>query len=157
MRPITNTTLFAFAAAMMAAPAVAAADFYLKLGDVKSRSTADGGAATQIEIMSWSWGATNAARVAKIDNFATKRQAGGGGGAPLARGSVTVNGRLPGCTVGATYPDAVLQTTYIRYELKEVLVSSCSVSGGGSGEQPTESVTLNYASYRESPTRASQK
>ncbi|MEO6113571.1 MAG: type VI secretion system tube protein Hcp [Sphingomicrobium sp.] len=78
---------------------------------------------------------------------------------PLDRGSVTVAGNLPGCTVGAAYADAVLQTAYIRYELKEVMVSSCTVSGsgGGGGGGATESFTLDYASYRESPTRASQK
>ena len=77
---------------------------------------------------------------------------------PLDRGSVTVHGNLPGCTVGAAYADAVLQTPATRYELKEVMISSCTMSGSTGGDDaPTESVTLDYASYRESPTRQSQK
>ena len=161
MRPIIKYTICALAAAAMAAPAYAAN--YLKVGDVKSKSVADGGTAAQVQIKSWSWGATDsAARVAKIDNVASKRQHGSVTiSKPLARGSVTVIGSLPGCTVGAAYPDVVLQTTYMRYELKEVMVSSCTVSGsgggGGGGGVPTESVTFSYDSFRESPTRASQK
>ena len=79
---------------------------------------------------------------------------------PLETGSVTVTGKFPGCTVGAAYADAVLQTATMRYELKEVMISSCTISGsggGGGGGVPTDSLSLNYASYRESPTRASQK
>ena len=85
--------------------------------------------------------------------------AAGGVEGPLDRGSVTVNGSFPGCTVGAAYADAVLQTATMRYELKEVMISSCTISGsgGGGGGVPTDSLSLNYASYRESPTRASQK
>ena len=173
MRPITKFMMCALAAAAMAAPAFAAN--YLKIGDVKSKSVADGGTAVQIQIKSWSWGANDATRslnssksnreLAVSDPGASgpkatsKRQHGSVTiSKPLARGSVTVSGSLPGCTVGATYPDVVLQTTYMQYELKEVMVSSCTVSGsGGGGGVPTESITLNYASYRESPTRASQK
>lgn len=54
---------------------------------------------------------------------------------PLDRGSVTVKGKLPGCTVDAAYPDAVLQTAAARYELKEVIISGCAM----------DSVSLNYA------------
>jgi type VI protein secretion system component Hcp len=190
MRPITKLTICALAAAAMAAPGQAVAANYLKIGDVKTRSTAGGANAAQIEILSWSWGETQTAgRVKKVDSLTTKREVAAGDvnadsrpdtinspsdsagmptgkrqhgsvtiSKPLARGSVTVSGSLPGCTAGATYPDAVLQTTYVRYELKEVMVSSCTVSGsGGGGGVPTESVTLNYDSYRESPTRPSKE
>lgn len=58
MRPITRTTLCALAAAAIAAPAVAASDYYLKLGDIKGESAAKSAAGKQIEIESWSWGAT---------------------------------------------------------------------------------------------------
>lgn len=73
------------------------------------------------------------------------------------QGSLAVSARFPGCTVGTRYHDAVLQTPDYKYELKEVLITNCAVSGPGGGGGETESVTLNYASYRESPTRASQK
>ena len=54
---------------------------------------------------------------------------------PLDVGSVTVNGSVPGCTVGAAYTDAMLRTTAARYELKDVQITSCA----------RESVALNYS------------
>lgn len=43
-------------------------------------------------------------------------------------GRLTI-GSLPGCTVGAGYPDALLETAAARYELKEVIVTGCSPEG----------------------------
>jgi hypothetical protein len=61
MRPITKLTMCAFAASVIAAPAFAASsNYYLKLGDIKGESAARSGAGKQIEILSWSWGATMA-------------------------------------------------------------------------------------------------
>ena len=58
MRPITRTTICALAAAAMAAPAFAAADYYLKFDTIKGESAAKAGGGKQIEIESWSWGTT---------------------------------------------------------------------------------------------------
>lgn len=58
MRPIIKLTICALAAATMAAPAFAAADYYLKFDTVKSESSAKAGGGNQIEILSWSWGTT---------------------------------------------------------------------------------------------------
>ena len=58
MRPITRTTICALAAAAMAAPAFAASNYYLKLGDIKGESAAKASGGKQLEIESWSWGAT---------------------------------------------------------------------------------------------------
>ena len=64
---------------------------------------------------------------------------------PLDRGSVTVTGNLPGCTVGAAYADAVLQTPTERFEFKDAIITSCTMSGStGGDDRPTESVSLNY-------------
>jgi hypothetical protein len=41
-------------------------------------------------------------------------------------GRLTIHSNLPGCTVGTAYPDAVLQTTAARYELKDVVISNCA-------------------------------
>ena len=193
MRPATHFSLHAALATVLiafAATGSAAADAFLKLGDIKGEASGSArvGHEVVVQVESWSWGATNAGtakvsmqdlqvasgaaipdpnspRLAVSDPGApgpkttSKRQHGSVTiSKPLDRGSVTVKGNLPGCTVGAAYADAVLQTASMRYELKEVMVSSCTVSGsGGGGGVPTESVTLNYDSYRESPTRPSQK
>lgn len=230
MRPITKLTMFAFAASAIAAPAFAA-DMFLKLGPVTGESTdrvnssVPPAASAQIEIMSFSWGASQmshagsggmgagkvsmqdmsvmrgprqttamdgvqvaageesatagAGKVSMQDMSVTTSVASPGDAAsprdsasgmptgkrqhgsvtitkPLDRGSVTVTGNLPGCTVGAAYADAVLQTAAMRYELKEVLISGCAAAGpggGGGGGATTASVTLDYASYRGSPIR----
>lgn len=72
---------------------------------------------------------------------------------PLERGSLSVRGGFPGCRVGDTYADAVLQTATMRFELKEVFITNCPVSpsgggGGSGGALPTESISLNYAKIR---------
>lgn len=58
MHPITRSTLCALAAATLAAPAAAASDYFLKLGDIKGESAARASGGKQIEIESWSWGTT---------------------------------------------------------------------------------------------------
>ena len=153
MRPIIKTTLCAIIAVAMAAPAVAAADYYLKFDSIKGESTAKASGGKQIEIESWSWGATQAARVnlnssksnanreiAVSDPGAagSKRQHGWVTvSKPLDRGAVRVKVKFPwlACRVGAAYPDAVLQNAAGRYELKEVVISGCAPDG----------VALNYA------------
>lgn len=170
MRPITRFTLHtALAAALvsLAATSAAAADYYLKLGDIKGASAARGTAGKQIEVLSWSWGiarkgwdgtikgskvddgaAAPAGRVAKIDNMASKRESSADSlTVPLDRGSVTIRGSLPGCAVGTHYADAVLQTPSARYEFKDAIITSCALSGAGGGGAalPTESISFNYA------------
>ena len=189
MRPIMKLTICTFAAAAMAAPAFAAN--YLKIGDVKSRSATgstkpvpsgvEGG--QQIEIQSWSWGATQAGswdgtikgrtgenaaasgeQVAagdvnadgRADVITSPRDTASGMptgkrqhgwvkiSKPLDRGSVTVKGSMSGCTVGAAYPDAVLQTAAARYEFTDVLITSCSMSGSAIRDRPMESLSFNY-------------
>ena len=159
MRPNTRTMLFALAAAAMAAPASAAVNAYLEIGPIKGESATAASGGKQIEILSWSWGATNAGKYGAVSGAhrddgvaapAEKRQHGWmPSNRPLDRGSLRVKVKLPwlACKVGDAFPDATLQNDAGRYELKEVLVSSCA----------PDSVDLDYASYRESPTRASQK
>ena len=146
MRPITRTTLCAIAAAAMAAPASAAVNAYLEIGPIKGESAAKASGGKQIEILSWSWGATNAGKYGAVSGAhrddgvaapAEKRQHGWNTvSKPLDRGSVRVKVKLPwlDCRVGAAFPDAVLHNDAGRYDLKEVMISSCA----------RESVALTY-------------
>ena len=159
MRSITRTTICALAAATLATPAFAAVNAYLEIGPTKGESAAKNAPAKQIEIESWSWGATNAGKYGAVsgahrdDGVAApteKRQHGWmPSNRPLDRGSVRVKVKFPwlDCRVGAAFPDAVLQNDAGRYELKEVMVSSCAA----------DNVDLDYAKLRESPSRPSQK
>ena len=184
MRPITKLTICAVAAAAMAVPGQALAANYLKIGDVKSRSAAGGAAAAQIEVMSWSWGETQTASGVQVaagdvnadsrpDTITSPRDAASGLPTgkrqhkpmtitkPLDRGSVTVKGSMSGCTVGAAYPDAVLQTAAARYEFKEVFITSCtmpSLSGSSGGDdRPMESISFNYDKIQMVPVQDSKE
>ena len=150
MRPIIRTTLCALAAAALAAPAVAASNYYLHLDDGKGGSAAaraSGGHKDWIEILSWSWGATNSAKYGAVSGAhrddgvaapAEKRQHGWmPSNRPLDSGGLRVKVKFPwlDCKVGAAFPDATLQNDAGRYALKDVQVTSCAA----------DSVGLDYA------------
>ena len=79
MRPmtkLTKLTTFALAATVVAASApAAAADYYLKFGDVKSSSVsgkvreaaARAGAGKQVDVTSWSWGVSQHVAVGDVN------------------------------------------------------------------------------------------
>lgn len=71
MRPTANFALHALAAIMLTAfattSAAAAADYYLKLGDIKGEAA---GKEKWIEIQGWDWG-----RTAKVDSLTIKQSA----------------------------------------------------------------------------------
>ena len=154
MRPIANFTLHAALATALAAlaatSAAAASDYYLKFDTIKGESAAKASGGKQIEIESWSWGTTMAGdwdgaiispRDAASGMPTGKRQHGWVTvSKPLDRGSVRVKVKFPWleCRVGAAFPDAVLQNSAGRYELKEVLISGCAVDG----------IALNYAKVK---------
>ena len=147
MRPITKLTLCALTAAAIAAPAFAASDFYLKFDSIKGESTAKASGGKPIEIESWSWGTTMAGdwdgtiispRDAASGMPTGKRQHGWVTvSKPLDRGSVRVKVKFPwlDCRVGAAFPDAVLQNSAGRYELKDAIITGCAA----------DSIALNYA------------
>ena len=183
MRPITKLTICVLTAAAMAAPGQALAANFLKIGDVKSKSASGSDKSQLIEIMSWSWGATQASSGVQVaagdvnadsrpDTITSPRDSASGLPTgkrqhkpmtitkPLDRGSVTVTGSMSGCTVGAAYPDAVLQTAAARYEFKEVFITSCampSMSGSSSGGVPMESISFNYDKIQIVPVQDSKE
>ena len=65
---------------------------------------------------------------------------------PPPRGSVTLVGKFPACTVGAAYKDALLQVAGLRYKLEEVVITSCTAAPGGG--EPTQSLSLNYTKIK---------
>jgi hypothetical protein len=150
MRPILKITMCAVVAAALPAPAfAAAAEHYLKLGDIKGESAAKAGSGQRIEILSWSWGATSNAKYGAVAgahrdeglSSVEKRQHGWMPVAqPLDRGSVRIKVKIPwlDCKAGAAFPDAVLQNDAGRYEFENVLISGCA----------PDSVTLDYAKVR---------
>lgn len=157
MRPIASFTLHALAAAALGAsagaaaapPRVVSAEVFLKLPG------AEGGG--QIEVQSYQWGTANAVPADKkskhFDEWAVEiedsqsddgewiaeverpQSAGGSAQKTLAfpnlleRGSLVVKGNFPNCTVGAAFPDALLESATARFELKDVVVAGCALDG----------------------------
>lgn len=126
-----------------------AADIFAKIGDIKGESL-DDKHKDEIEVLSFSWGVTNAQVIA------------GGGGAAgkatfqdltfvhtLDKASPNL---LKACATGTHIKDAVIthrkagkgQQEYLVVKLNDVIITS--VTHGGSGGQPiSENVTLAFA------------
>ena len=130
-----------------------AVDMFLKLGDIKGESLAVGHV-EEFEFLSWSWGSSQTGT--------THSGTGGGTGTAAVQDlmiSKYVDKSSPtivqSCCQGSHMPEAVLTmrkaggkepVEYLKLTLKEVLVSSHSVSFGG-GDQAVENITLNFAQF----------
>jgi type VI secretion system secreted protein Hcp len=146
---ILGTSAFAILLGLATAPA-RADDMFLQLGDVVGDATKVG-YEKWIEVLSWSWGASNPTTV--------------GAGTGLSAGKVSVSDLslmkvadsatprlIDAVAKGVHFPKAALAIRrssdgfeYMRVRLEEVLVSSDQLSAGG--ERPTESVSLSFARY----------
>jgi len=128
-----------------------AADIFAKIGDIKGESL-DDKHKDEIEVLSFSWGVTNAAVIS-----------GGGGGAGAGRAtfqdlSIVHNVDkaspllLKACATGMHIKDATIthrkagkgQQEYLIVKLNDVIITG--VTHGGTGGQPfSESVSLAFA------------
>ena len=135
MRPIISAVC-ALAAISLAAPAFAAAEHHLHLDNPKGESAARAHSGTQLEILSWSWGATGTAKYGAVSGAHREE----GLSKPLDRGSVRVKVKFPWleCKVGAAFTDAVLQNDAGRYEFQDAIITGCA----------PDSVALNYGKVR---------
>ena len=179
MRPITRTTICALAAAAMAAPAFAAANYYLRIDDVKGESAAKASGGKQLEIESWSWGSTmTGAWDGTIKGTASAEKFGAVGGAhrddgvtsprdtagmptekrqhgwmpsnrPLDRGSVRVKVKLPWLDCRV---GAAFPDAVLQNDAGRSELKEVLVSSCAA-----DIVGLDYAKLRESPSRPSQK
>jgi type VI secretion system secreted protein Hcp len=130
-------------------------DFFLKIDGIDGESTDDKHKG-ELEIQSWSWGATNQGTFG----------AGGGGGAGKADFSdITISKYadkstpklLKAVATGDHIKSMVLtcrkaggqQQEYLKLTLEDVLISSYhSSASGGSSPIPNESIGLNYAKIK---------
>ena len=133
--------LFALAAScVMAAPAMAAADIYLKIEGIPGES-ADADRRGEIEVLSWSFGASQPASPRFGGAAASGRAAQGAPVTPpQGPGAITVSKSydpssaklVQACAQGKHFPKATLsvrkagggQQEYLTYELENVMVSS---------------------------------
>jgi type VI secretion system secreted protein Hcp len=130
-----------------------AGDLFIKLGDITGESKADGHAG-EIEIMSWSWGASQSG---------STRSIGGSTAGKVNVQDLTFTKLVDAATsnivnavcAGTTFPLATLiceksagngkkAVQYLKLKLKDVLVSSHSIGGANGSDTHTETVTLNF-------------
>jgi type VI secretion system secreted protein Hcp len=126
-----------------------AVDVFLKIDGIPGES-ADGKHKDEIDILSWSWGASQTGTMAF----------GGGGGAGkvnfsdisfMKRFDKSSPNLWQNCASGKHIAKAILycrkagekQQEYLQITFTDLLVSSVQVSGAG--EEPTENVSLNFS------------
>jgi type VI secretion system secreted protein Hcp len=141
----------ALAVAMIAMPRLSPAPAYMKLGDIKGEAT-DTDHKDWILIESWSWGESNPGYVGvptsekanfqdlsvtkRVDKATPKLMLACASGQQITSGTLVFTTRAPGTD----------NEPYLKYELKDVLISSFQHGGGAAdGSLPTESVSLNFS------------
>ena len=130
-----------------------AGDLFIKIGDIEGESTTDGHPG-EIELLSWSWGATQAGSTQSISGSTAGKV-----NMQDLTFSKLVDSSTPNLikavASGQSYPLATLiaeksagsgkkPVQYIKIKLKNVLISSYSVGGAGGSDTTTETVTLNF-------------
>jgi type VI secretion system secreted protein Hcp len=126
-----------------------ASDIFAKIGDIKGESL-DDKHKDEIEVLSFSWGATNAGVVSS---------AGGGAGKATFQDLSIVHQidkasplLLKACATGTHIKDAIIthrkagkgQQEYLVVKLNDVIITAVT-HGGASGQPASESVTLTFA------------
>ena len=128
-------------------------DSHLKINGIEGEATHKDHK-NEIELMSWSWGLSNASSIA----------GGGSGKGKAVPGDFVIMKKLDKaspnlskfCVLGKHIPDVVLscaksgdgQKEFFKITFKEVLITSVQLSGS-SGSEMMESVTLSYADMEE--------
>jgi type VI secretion system secreted protein Hcp len=130
---------------------MADADCFLKIDGIEGESL-DNDHAGEIEVLSWSWGASQPGSMAY----------GSGGGAgkvnmqdfsfSMRNGKASPNIMLA-CASGKHIKSAKLtcrkaggeQEEYLTFTLSDCLISSYQTGGSGGGDVPIESVSINFA------------
>jgi len=139
-----------------------AGDIFIKVGDIAGESQADGHK-DEIELMSWSWGATQSGSTQSIS------------GSTAGKVNVhdltftkLVDASTPNIVkavcAGTAYPLATLicqksagagkpKVPYLKIKLKNVLISSHSIGGSGGSDETTETISLNFGAVELTYTR----
>jgi len=131
-----------------------AVDIFIKIDDVKGES-ADDKHKNEIDVITWSWGATQSGTM----------QSGSGGGAGkvqvqdlhitkyIDKASPTL---LAMCASGTHAKQAILTfrkaggkpLEYLKITMEKVIISSISMTGSTSDDRLTETIALNFATFK---------
>lgn len=130
-----------------------AVDMFLKLDGIKGESQ-DAKHKDEIDVLSWSWGATQSA---------TTHMGTGGGSGKASHHDISITKYVDSAThnllkhtaTGKHIKEALLTVRkagdkpleYIKIKMSDCLISSISTGGSGGSDQLTENITLNFAEY----------
>jgi type VI protein secretion system component Hcp len=165
-KPLLLTLAAACGSLLLAGPASAASDYYLKIDTIKGEAAASS-SAKAIEVSSFSWGMSQTSAAVresptKMSTGKTQQPVGAvSADQPIATsvspatdsiktfsltvaesGNETAAYLARACASGQHIPRAVLTVRNQRYELKDVMVTSCAVSGNERRHELTGHVTL---------------
>jgi len=131
-----------------------AVDMFLKLGDIKGESAADGHK-DEIDILAWSWG---------MSQSGTTHMGSGGGAGKVNVNDLSITkyvdtatpNLIISCCSGKHYDEATLSVRkaggkaleYLKIAMKEVLVTSVSTGGSGGEDRLTENIALNFGEFK---------
>ncbi len=131
-----------------------ALDMFIKIGDISGES-ADSTHADSIDVVSWSWGASQAG---------TGGQGGGSGAGKVQIQDLTLTKYIDKATPAlfqkcctGDHIDTVLLTVrkaggkpleYLKITMEQVLVSSVTTGGSGGQDRLTENITLNFSKVK---------
>ena len=147
-KPIAAAVAASLALAFAGAANAAAVDYFLKIDGIKGES-ADKDHKDEIQIESWSWGATQtstqgSARAGKAcaqEIHFTKMV---DKSSPLLAQGVMSGGVIPNAILIGRKSGGDRPVEYLQYEMKNVLISSYSIAGSSSS-LPMDSFSLNFA------------
>ncbi|MDA1296595.1 MAG: type VI secretion system tube protein Hcp [Chloroflexi bacterium] len=137
------------------APASAPSDgAYIKIGDIKGEAT-DSAHGEWIDILSFSQSITRPMS-SGISGSTRQRGAASFGeivlvkaidkSSPKLQEAVATGQVMASVTLDLTTSSGDRPATYLKYELKDVLITNYRVSGGAAGDdRPTETISLNFA------------
>ena len=139
--------LFAPAAALSVSTATAASDYFLKIEGIKGESTKDWKHKDEIDVMSFSWGCSNAGArqggTAKPTECVVTKQI--DKSSPQLMLACATGQPIPSVTFTVSRSDGTGGTTdYYVVTLSDVLISSFQSSATSGGDRPTESVSFNF-------------
>lgn len=131
-----------------------AVDMFLDLEGVKGESL-DGKYKDKIDILAWSWGASNAG---------SAHMAGGSGAGKVNVQDISITKYIDAasadlfkaCCNGQHFAKAKLivrkagkdPLEYVTIEMEQVMITSVSTGGSGGEDRLTENVTLNFAKFK---------
>jgi type VI secretion system secreted protein Hcp len=129
-----------------------AVDMFMKIGDIKGESADKQGHAGEIDVLAWSWGASNSG---------TGHTGGGSGSGKVKVQDLSFTKWIDQsspvlfqhCCNGKHHPEAMLVVRkagekpleYMKVKMNDVMITAYSTGGSAGEDRLTENVTLNFA------------